>query len=127
MILLGAHPLSELSKTLATLRSKGYNRELLGQLFKKLARNQGPKWVIDKWNHSGLQWSDLLDPALENIEYFVKRHNLEFMINGCSNSEKSSSSSNLSLDEIHEHLLKLMSDSNFDNITSWISVSYSII
>lgn len=123
MVVLGAHPLSELKRTLAVLRSNGNTGKLLGELLTKLAKDQGPKWVTDKWNQSGIEWSDIIDKDRESVEDMIKKYNLEFMINGCSNSEKFSSGENLSFDKIHDHLLKLMRDSNFDNITSWITVS----
>ncbi|KAK0083124.1 hypothetical protein PV325_009294 [Microctonus aethiopoides] len=123
MVVLGAHPLSELKRTLAVLRNNGNTGKLLGELLTKLAKDQGPKWVTDKWNQSGIEWSDIIDKDRESVEDMIKKYNLEFMINGCSNSEKFSSGENLSFDKIHDHLLKLMRDSNFDNITSWIAAN----
>lgn len=121
MVVLGAHPLVELRNTVAILKKSGIGGILLGELLSKLAKDQGPKWVAEKWHQSGLQWSELMDLERENIDDIIIKYNLTFITDGCCNTETSTVSADLTLDQIHEHLLKLMRESNFDNITSWIA------
>lgn len=122
----GAHPFAELKKTLAVLKNAGTCSRTLGELLSKLAKEKGPKWVADNWDQSGLQWSDLLDLERENLDDMLNKYKLEFLTKGCSNlSDKlNSGDSNMSYSDIGDHLVKLMKESNFDNITSWITVSF---
>ncbi|XP_057318167.1 eukaryotic translation initiation factor 4 gamma 3-like isoform X3 [Microplitis mediator] len=125
MLMSGAHPFAELKKTLAVLKNAGTCSRTLGELLSTLAKEKGPKWVADNWDQSGLQWSDLLDLERENLDDMLNKYKLEFLTKGCSNlSEKlTSGDSNMSYSDIGDHLVKLMKESNFDNITSWITLN----
>ncbi|XP_034938150.1 eukaryotic translation initiation factor 4 gamma 3-like isoform X2 [Chelonus insularis] len=127
LLVANAHPFSELKQTVDILKTAGTCGKLLGELFNILSKDQGPKWVIDKWDQSGLQWSDLLDSEQENIDNIFSKYKLEFLINGSYNSEMSMSDKVIPLaeriDDIHDHLIKLLRGSSFDNITSWITAN----
>lgn len=126
MVISGAHPFSELKKTLAVLKSSGTCSLVLGGLLATLAKEKGPKWVVDNWDQSELQWSDFVDPKRENLDKMIQSHNLQFMSKGSSGSfdEMTSGDSNMSYADVCDHLVKLMRESYFDNITSWINVSF---
>nr|XP_012148386.1 PREDICTED: eukaryotic translation initiation factor 4 gamma 3-like isoform X3 [Megachile rotundata] len=121
-----AHPLedevlslSELKPVFDSLRSRGYVGRFLGEILSKVNRSKGPKWVADKWDQSGLQLSNIIDPELEDADKIVKDYNLE-VCTGDYNSAKSSTSNQPTLQQIHNELIRLMKDSSFDVICSWI-------
>ncbi|XP_043285612.1 eukaryotic translation initiation factor 4 gamma 3-like isoform X4 [Venturia canescens] len=120
MVVSNAHPLAEMKTTAAILKITGKGGKLMGELLAKLARDQGPKWTAEKWDQSGLQWSDITDTTLENIDDIIKQYKLEFLNGECKSSDVTSSGSQLTNEQIHDHLVKLMRDSDFDNICSWI-------
>lgn len=79
ILLLTAHPieddilpLSELKPIFDSLRSRGYVGRFLGELLSKVSRDKGPKWAADKWDQSGLQLSNLIDPEREEVDKIVK-------------------------------------------------------
>ncbi|XP_076249202.1 eukaryotic translation initiation factor 4 gamma [Calliopsis andreniformis] len=111
--------LSDLKPTFDSLRSRGYVGKFLGKLLSKVSQDKGPKWVAEKWDQSGLQWSNILDTELENVDEIIKTNNLEFCT-GDYNSAKSSSNNQLTYPQIHEELRKLMKDKDFDTICNWI-------
>ncbi|KAK2588140.1 hypothetical protein KPH14_004191 [Odynerus spinipes] len=113
-------PLSEMGSIFISLRSQGYAGKLLGELLAKLSREKGSKWVADKWDQSRLALNDIINPDRENVDKIIKEHHLEFLI-GDYNSAKSSSSDELSLQQIHEQLKRLMKENTFDEISSWIT------
>ncbi|XP_044597815.1 eukaryotic translation initiation factor 4 gamma 3-like isoform X3 [Cotesia glomerata] len=125
MVISGAHPFSELKKTLTVLKSSGTCSLVLGGLLATLAKEKGPKWVVDNWDQSELQWSDFVDPKRENLDKMIQSHNLQFMSKGSSGSfdEMTSGDSNMSYADVCDHLVKLMRESDFDNITSWINLN----
>lgn len=96
--------------------------QLVGELLSKLAKDLGPKVAANKWDQSELQWADLIDTSLENPDDIIQKYKLEFLMSDCISADKSSGAE-LTLDQIHDQLVKLMRDSHFDNITGWISVS----
>ncbi|XP_024939403.1 eukaryotic translation initiation factor 4 gamma 1 isoform X9 [Cephus cinctus] len=118
----GAHPLSEMKLTLATLRSQGHAGKLMGELLAKLSRDKGPKWVSDKWDQSGLKWSDIVDESRENVDAIIKDYKLEFLTGDCKSLE-AGSGSQLTMEQIHEQLRNLMKENSFDEICSWITAN----
>ncbi|XP_046742557.1 eukaryotic translation initiation factor 4 gamma 3-like isoform X2 [Diprion similis] len=120
----GVLPFSELKNTMAPLKSKGLAGKLMGELMITLVQEKSPKWIKDKWDQSGLEWSDFLQES-ESVNDFVKKYKLEFML-GDSISSFGSLSGQLSMEQIHERLRALMANEKenlFDNICSWISAN----
>ncbi|CAL7944670.1 unnamed protein product [Xylocopa violacea] len=115
-------PLTELIPIFDSLRSQGYVGKFLGELLSKVSRDKGPKWVADKWDQSGLQLSNIIDPDREDVDKIVKDYNLVFCT-GDYNSAKSSTNNELTLPQIQEELKKLMKNSTFDMICNWITVN----
>nr|KAF7435190.1 hypothetical protein H0235_003381 [Vespula pensylvanica] len=113
-------PLSEMGSIFVSLRNQGGAGKLLGELLAKLSQEKGSKWIADKWDQSRLPLNDIIDPERENIDKIAKEYHLEFLI-GDYNSAKSSSSDELSLQQIHEQLKRLMKENTFDEISSWIT------
>ncbi|XP_019698474.2 eukaryotic translation initiation factor 4 gamma 1 isoform X4 [Harpegnathos saltator] len=119
-----AVPLSEMKSVFLSLKTNGFVGKLFGELMMKVSQNKGPKWVADKWDQSGLQLSNLLDPELEDADKIIKDYNLEFLTGDC-NSAKSSTITNSNqpnLVQIQENLRRLMKENtSFDEICSWIN------
>lgn len=113
-------PLAEIGSIFVNLRSQGNAGQLLGELLAKLSREKGSKWIADKWDQSRLALYDIINPDRENVDKIIKEYHLEFLIGGY-NSAKSSSNDELSLQQIHEHLRRLMKENTFDEISSWIT------
>ncbi|XP_043800132.1 eukaryotic translation initiation factor 4 gamma 3-like isoform X6 [Apis laboriosa] len=111
--------LNELKPIFDSLRGRGYVGIFLGELLSKLSRDKGSKWVADKWDQSGLQLNNIIDTELEKVDKIIKDYNLEFCT-GDYNSAKSSTSNQLTLQQIHDELRRLMKESNFDVICAWI-------
>lgn len=70
----GAISLSELKSTCISLRRQGFVGKFLGELMTKVSRNKGPKWLADKWDQSGLQLSNLIDPERENVDKIIQEY-----------------------------------------------------
>ncbi|XP_032674035.1 eukaryotic translation initiation factor 4 gamma 3-like isoform X4 [Odontomachus brunneus] len=119
-----AIPLSEMKSVFLSLKPNGFVGKLYGELMVKISHSKGPKWVADKWDQSGLQLSNLLDPKLEDADVIIKDYNLGFLTGDC-NSAKSSTAANsnqLTLIQIQEHLRVSMQDNtSFDEMSSWIN------
>ncbi|XP_015180094.1 PREDICTED: eukaryotic translation initiation factor 4 gamma 1 isoform X3 [Polistes dominula] len=113
-------PLSEMNSIFISLKSQGGAGKLLGELLAKLCQEKGSKWVADKWDQSRLSINDIIDSERESIDKIAKEYHLEFLI-GDYNSAKSSNKDELSLQQIHEHLRKLMKEKSFDQINNWIT------
>ncbi|XP_043492134.1 eukaryotic translation initiation factor 4 gamma 3-like isoform X5 [Polistes fuscatus] len=113
-------PLSEMSSIFKSLKIQGCAGKLLGELLAKLSQEKGSKWVADKWDQSRLSLNDIIDSERESIDKIAKEYHLEFLI-GDYNSAKSSNNDELSLQQIHEHLRKLMKEKSFDQISNWIT------
>ncbi|XP_076181960.1 eukaryotic translation initiation factor 4 gamma isoform X3 [Ptiloglossa arizonensis] len=112
-------PLSELKPILDSLRNRGYVGIFLGELLSKVSRDKGPKWVADKWNQSGLQLNNIINTECENVDKIIEDFNLEFCT--CDyKGAKSSTSNQLTLQQIHIELRKLMKESSFDVVCNWI-------
>ncbi|KAK9303146.1 hypothetical protein QLX08_005097 [Tetragonisca angustula] len=112
-------PLTELKPIFDSLRNRGYVGKFLGELLSKLSRDKGPKWIADKWDQSGFQLSNIIDTELEEVDKIIKDYNLEFCTSDY-NSAKSSNSTQLTMQQIHDELRRLMKDSSFDVICDWI-------
>ncbi|XP_044002800.1 eukaryotic translation initiation factor 4 gamma 3-like isoform X2 [Aphidius gifuensis] len=121
LVVRGAHPLNELKRTTSVLKNSGTVGKLVGELLTILAQSEGPKLIADKWNKSGIKWTDLVDTSKENPDNIVKEYNLEFLTNDAT--DKLPSGIELTYEQIHDQLIKLLRDSDFDNITSWITAS----
>ncbi|XP_076664476.1 eukaryotic translation initiation factor 4 gamma isoform X6 [Andrena cerasifolii] len=112
-------PLAELKPVFDSLRSQKYVGTFLGNLLTKLSQDKGLKWVAEKWDQSGLQLNSILDTELEDVDKIIKEYNLEFCT-GDYNSAKSSTNNQLTFQQIHEELRKLMKENSFDLICDWI-------
>ncbi|XP_014477093.1 PREDICTED: eukaryotic translation initiation factor 4 gamma 3-like isoform X2 [Dinoponera quadriceps] len=119
-----AIPLSEMKSIFLSLKANGCVGKLFGELMVKVSQSKGSKWVADKWDQSGLQLSNLLDPEMEDADKIIKDYHLEFLTGDC-NSAKSSTAANsnqLNLVQIQENLRRLMKENtSFDDICSWIN------
>ncbi|XP_058810596.1 eukaryotic translation initiation factor 4 gamma 3-like isoform X2 [Phymastichus coffea] len=117
-ILNGTYPLTELKNIVQPLssekRKKGKTYGLITQLLLELNQLEGAAWTNEKWNSSGLHWNDFVDDEV-NISQIIKKHGLEFLIADCTSS--------LSFEKIHEKLLVLLKDSDFDEICNWIQTN----
>ncbi|XP_076621218.1 eukaryotic translation initiation factor 4 gamma isoform X1 [Colletes latitarsis] len=113
-------PLIELKPLFDSLRSRRYVGKFLGELLSKLSRDKGPKWVAEKWDQSGLQLNNIIDTELEKVDKIIEDYNLDFCT-GDYNSAKSSTNNQLTLQQIHNELRRLMKEnSSFDDICKWI-------
>jgi len=70
----GAISLSELKSICISLRRQGFVGKFLGELMTKVSRNKGPKWLADKWDQSGLQLNNLIDPERENVDKIIQEY-----------------------------------------------------
>ena len=72
MVVANAFPLAELKKIMSSL-DKSAKAKLTGELLTCLVRDQGPKWVKEKWDQSGLQWCDVTDEtATDSVNIIIK-------------------------------------------------------
>lgn len=55
-----------------SLKPNGFVGKLFGELIMKVSHNKGSKWVADKWDQSGLQLRNLVDPNLEDADKIIK-------------------------------------------------------
>ncbi|KAF7990915.1 hypothetical protein HCN44_000720 [Aphidius gifuensis] len=106
----GAHPLKELKRTTLVLKKKGLVGNLVGELLKILVASEGPSAITEKWNNSGIEWTDLLNTSLENPDDIIKRYNLQFLTFG-------------KTDPLNEQLLKLLRKSNIADTFKWIAIN----
>lgn len=104
----GAHRLKELKRTTSVLKTRGLVGKLVGELLRLLASSEGPSAIIDKWNDSGIEWSDLLDISLEDPNDIIEKYHLQFLTFG-------------KTDPLNGQLLKLLRASDFNNIKNWIT------
>ncbi|XP_057324764.1 uncharacterized protein LOC130667298 [Microplitis mediator] len=123
MLVSGTHPFTELKQTLSVLKNTGNCGKLLGALLSMLGKSKGFEWVIDKWDKSGLMWSDLVDTQLEAIDDIIKKYKLDSFNDRYNNCPNLSSANELNFNEIQSHLEKLMRENKFDDAVSWISVN----
>lgn len=120
----GAIPLSEFKSICIRLRRQGFIGKFLGELLTKVSRNKGPKWLADKWDQSGLQLSNLIDPERENADIVIKDYNLEFLTGDYNSAKDSTATEQLPLEKIQENLTRLMKENtSFDEICSWITAN----
>ncbi|XP_012235318.2 eukaryotic translation initiation factor 4 gamma 3 isoform X2 [Linepithema humile] len=120
----GAIPLSEMKSVFLSLRRQGYVGKFIGELLTKVSLSKGPKWVADKWDQSGLQWSNLIDTDLENMEKIITEYNLEFLTGDYNSAKGFPTTDQLSLEKIQDYLTRLMKDNtSFDEICSWITAN----
>lgn len=63
-----AIPLSEMKSVFLSLRRQGFVGKFLGELLTKVSLSKGPMWVTDKWDQSGLQLINLIDPEREDVD-----------------------------------------------------------
>ncbi|XP_053593767.1 uncharacterized protein LOC103573883 isoform X2 [Microplitis demolitor] len=123
MLISGTHPFTELKQTLSVLKNTGNCGKLLGALLSMLGKSKGFEWVIDKWDKSGLIWSDLVDTRLEAIDDIIKKYKLDLFNDSCNNCLNLASANELNFNEILNHLEKLMRENKFDDAVSWISLN----
>lgn len=74
MVVTNAHPLAEMKTTASIRKTLGNSGKLMGELLTRLVRDQGPTWVAEKWDQSGLQWSDVVNTQLENVDNIIKQY-----------------------------------------------------
>lgn len=58
---------------MAPLKEKGLAGKLMGELMIMLVQEKSPKWIKDKWDQAGLQWSDFLEEN-ESFNDFLKKY-----------------------------------------------------
>ncbi|XP_071572693.1 eukaryotic translation initiation factor 4 gamma isoform X3 [Temnothorax nylanderi] len=120
----GAILLSEFKSICISLRRQGFVGKFLGELMTKVSRNKGPKWLADKWDQSGLQLSNLIDPERENVDKIIQEYNLEFLTGDYNSAKDSAATEQLSFEKIQENLTRLMKENtSFDEICSWITAN----
>ncbi|XP_044599390.1 uncharacterized protein LOC123275371 isoform X2 [Cotesia glomerata] len=123
MLISGLHPFAELKQTLSSLKNKEHRRKILGELLSLLRNSQGSEWLVDKWSKSELLWTDFVDLNGEQLDGFINMYKLDCLVDVCNNPERIISSTELSLTEIQNHLVGVLSIDDFDNVVSWISVN----
>ncbi|KAF7990914.1 hypothetical protein HCN44_000719 [Aphidius gifuensis] len=106
----GAHPIKELKRTTSVLKKKGLVGNLVGELLKILLASEGQTSITDKWNNSGIEWTDLFDTSLEDPDDIIKKYNLQFLTLG-------------KTDPLNEQLLKLLRESDIANTIKWITAT----
>ncbi|KAL0133320.1 hypothetical protein PUN28_000815 [Cardiocondyla obscurior] len=120
----GAIPLSELKSICLNLREQGFVGKFLGELFTKVSRDKGPKWLADKWDQSGLQLNNLIDPERENVDKIIQEYNLEFLSGDYNSAKDSAVNEQISFEKVQENLTRLMKENtSFDEICSWITAN----
>lgn len=67
-----AIPFAEMKSIFLSLKANGFVGKLFGELMAKVSQSKGPKWVADKWDQSGLQLGNLLDPEQESADNIIK-------------------------------------------------------
>lgn len=55
-----------------SLKPNGFVGRLYGELMVKISLSKGIDWLAVKWDQSGLQLSNLLDPKLEDADEIIK-------------------------------------------------------
>ncbi|KAF7990913.1 hypothetical protein HCN44_000718 [Aphidius gifuensis] len=79
LIIRGAYPLKELISTTSGLKKRGLVGKLVGKLFKILVESEGKTSIAEKWNDSGIEWNDLLDKSLEDLDEIISMNDLQFL------------------------------------------------
>ncbi|XP_011331702.1 eukaryotic translation initiation factor 4 gamma 3 isoform X2 [Ooceraea biroi] len=131
--------LSEMESIFISLRSQGSVGKFIGELLTQAVCIKGEEWISKKWNQSGLQLSNLIDPEREDIEKITREYSLEFLTGDCKRAKRpattmevnqpnqpgpSGLSSQIPKQRIQDHLQRLMKENtSFDEICNWIATN----
>ncbi|XP_011502428.1 PREDICTED: eukaryotic translation initiation factor 4 gamma 3-like [Ceratosolen solmsi marchali] len=112
---------------LPKLRCKDHAAELFAELLLELVTLKEIEWVNQKWSQSGIHWHDLLDNRTK-VDKFIIDHKLDFLLPNKTIDVRSfevqhESISGLNIEKIHDKLLPLLKNSNFDEICGWIQTN----
>ncbi|XP_071454383.1 eukaryotic translation initiation factor 4 gamma 1-like [Hetaerina americana] len=112
-------PMSVLRELTSHLQESKLSGPLVLACLNLLFKNKGHMWISEKWKASSLQWKDLMAP--EDVDSFVKKHSLEYVMGGSGN-VVFSTSSKLSMEEVKKKLDEFLSDKvpSTDQIFAWI-------
>ncbi|XP_044011817.1 eukaryotic translation initiation factor 4 gamma 3-like [Aphidius gifuensis] len=108
LVICDAHPMKELIRTTSVLKNMGFVGKLVGELLRLLVESEGPSTITEKWNASGIEWTDLLDTSLEDPDDIIEKYNLQFLTFGVT-------------DPPNEKLLDLLRESDIANAIQWIT------
>uniref|UniRef100_A0ABD2X3F2 MI domain-containing protein n=1 Tax=Trichogramma kaykai TaxID=54128 RepID=A0ABD2X3F2_9HYME len=98
------------------LRSDGYASTFFAELMKQLLDIKDSSWIINNWTESSLKKEDF-DINSERMDLLLKKYNLGFLILPMQNDNPL-----MNAEKIHQKLLDLMKNPNFDEICDWIKV-----
>ncbi|XP_075407924.1 eukaryotic translation initiation factor 4 gamma 3 isoform X8 [Tenrec ecaudatus] len=108
----------EFSKPLLPVGRAGV---LLSEILHLLCKQMSHKKVGALWREAGLSWKDFL-PEGEDVDHFLSEQNLDFIQSDSSCSSEALSKKELSAEELHKRLEKLIIEdkANDEQIFDWV-------